>query len=187
MQKECQVILLPTIKESHLLIVANDKMAFRERPKGRLESHDSPWASSEDFTAQHLCICSNEEIKEGDWYIAKDNTLCQRYASESVEGDRRIVATTDRSIKNYTTKVSATYIGGETAEVKTISYFLPTISQSFIDKYISEYNKGNIIISVMVEYDYINGWSQKLVEYQNHPENLHIQLKLNGNEIIIKT
>ena len=64
---------------------------------------------------------------------------------------KKVIATTDTSLKQfiYTTMV---------IDEGDIYQSLPQPSQQFIEKYIEEYNKGNIIIDVLVEYeqDYTN-------------------------------
>ena len=57
---------------------------------------------------------------------------------------KKIIATTDKSLT-----INITRILGVTRE-------LPQISQSFIEYFVSKYNKGNIITKVMVEYEVRN-------------------------------
>ena len=85
---------------------------------------------------QHLYILSDEEIKEGDIILTKEYGVweyrkapCPLPYWGNSNGCKKIIATTDSSLN------------------------LPSISQSFVKKYIEEYNKGNIITDVMVEYD----------------------------------
>lgn len=78
---------------------------------------------------QHLYVTSDEEIKEYERFLNSRNELCvgrSNYAHPKC--DRKIIATTDKSLD------------------------LPQLSQQFIEKYIEEYNKGNVITEVMVEY-----------------------------------
>jgi hypothetical protein len=87
--------------------------------------------------AQHLYIVSDEEIKEGDWYLNIPRNEVQQYENNHIEIQnlkqsadkvKKLIATTDTSLN------------------------LPTIPQSFITHFINEYNKGNVIDKVMVEY-----------------------------------
>ncbi len=83
---------------------------------------------------QHLYLLSNEKIKEGDWYI--NNSVIFRADDKFDEGNnpnqnknnKKIIATTDKSLG------------------------LPEPSPQFIEEYIEEWNKGNKIIKVMVDY-----------------------------------
>lgn len=94
--------------------------------------------------AQHLYILSDEETKEGDWVkhglidivyqVNKDN-----YEATIHNKSKKIIATTDNTIKF--------------PERFPPFVTLPQIPKSFIEVFISEYNKGNIITDVMVEYE----------------------------------
>ena len=106
------------------------------------------------FKHQHLYIILDDKIKEGDYFLA-DNRLnttsnkglpnwvlckctkvknswvyCNEIPDEGHNGDwcKKIIATTDESLN------------------------LPQPSKQFIQKFVEEYNKGNIIEDVLVEY-----------------------------------
>ena len=91
-----------------------------------------------DSTVQfwNLYIISDDEIKEnnthfynphsGQLHISGNHT---DYIAINKNGCKKIIATTD------------------------VSLGLPQPSQQFIQKYIEEYNKGNVITDVLVEYD----------------------------------
>lgn len=98
---------------------------------------------------QHLYILSDEKIKEGDWCIMLDSfenvfSIPQHYTNPKTQhlnkGLRKIIACTDDSLRI-----------GELKEGGRIEH-LPQPSQSFIEYFIEEYNKGNIITDVMVEH-----------------------------------
>jgi hypothetical protein len=95
----------------------------------------------------HLHILSNDEIKKGDYYIFKTAVL--RAEDNSIDNDycKKIIATTDISLKYDTGKVSSSITCGDIPIYKSI----PQIPKSFIEYYITEYNKGNIIKTVYVE------------------------------------
>jgi hypothetical protein len=80
---------------------------------------------------QHLYITSDEEIKEGDWVYSEGlHYVFQVLVFPlSAKDAKKIIATTDTSLN------------------------LPQPSQQLIEKYIEEYNKGNQIKEVMVEYE----------------------------------
>jgi len=90
---------------------------------------------------QHLYFTSDEEIKENDWVLRGVKTIQQINSLNAYSNTgcitlgfaqkycKKIIATTDKSLG------------------------LPELSYSFIQKYIEEYNKGNIITDVLVEYD----------------------------------
>lgn len=111
----------------------------------------------------HLYITSNDEIKEGDCCIYQhpkhDRKIVTRIVkwnySESKayevhheegfgvkEGYKKIIATTDKSLWEHDDTVSYP---------RTKKF--PEPSKHFIKKYIEEFNKGNVITKVMVEYE----------------------------------
>lgn len=94
----------------------------------------------------HLYFLSDEEIKEGDWmFHMLDEKPAQWNGEEinpSVYGYKKIVATTDKLMLDE----QSTFIYGYKAP-------LPQPSQSFIEYFVEEYNKGNVITEVEVEYE----------------------------------
>ena len=94
---------------------------------------------------QHLYILSNEEIKESDWVFHLDSKTIIKYDSDEKANNsyKKIIATTDKSIGYTDIRVSP---------VKNFCTY-PQPSDSFIKKYVEEYNKGNIITKGLVEYE----------------------------------
>ena len=119
------------------------------------------------FKPQHLYIISDDEAKENDLYIESDHKGFGfiKY---------KIIATTDASLK--------VFIDGNgnksSHELTKSGYieFLPQPSQQFIEKYIEEYNKGNIITDILVEYEKTNIGSIINVSKRNFIEQLKINL-----------
>ena len=136
--QEAEVVMLTTDKRTRI-----DKI----RNSLRYSIYLIPSNAFSEF--QHLYILSNEEIKEGDWFIdLKDNTIWQNKAKESMRKSifpecKKIIATTNE------------YIGYTDIRVSPVKNFCiyPKPSDSFIKKYIEEYNKGNVITNVLVEYE----------------------------------
>jgi hypothetical protein len=134
--QECDVVMLPTNKESNLFI-------------GDLSSqlHYNYSIEKGKSINQHLYILSNEEIKEDDWYI--NNGVLFKADTKFDEGNnpninnnnKKVIATTDSSLTKEMYCVSS----GKYQEP------LPQIPQQFIEHYISEYNNGNVITKVLVE------------------------------------
>lgn len=173
MQKLSQVIMLPTNK-------GQDSNLFFHCPLGSkiktLSFMTQGKAHREEMLVcgvnkpQHLYICSNDEIKEGDWVIngniTAHNHAMTQIKAEDVENVNKlrllmlsdkfpyackgkvitlkIIASTDSSL-SFT--AGQKHIG----QVPPHERF-PSIPQWFIEYYISEYNKGNIIKEVEVEY-----------------------------------
>ena len=109
--------------------------------------------------AQNLYFLSDEEIKEGDWIL---NNLLEdkrpiQVTKELLEDgllkdDKKIIATTDKSLFTETKSIGYTE---DRARVFYGKEYLPQPSQSFIEKFVEEYNEGNVITEVMVEYETI--------------------------------
>ena len=160
MKKKSQVVMLATNEKANIgdIILCNNPAIERVNWKGKLgmcniKNGDGEWKT------QHLYILSDEKIKEGDWCLNLDTNDIFKLGKYGVNNAKKIIATTDTSLG------------------------LPLIPESFIKYYISEYNKGNIITDVEVEYedngeegwigDDYNGepfWNEKL-ELKVNPDN----------------
>ena len=97
----------------------------------------------------HLYVLSNDEIKEGDWYFDGTDFIHKKskHNNTLVDGNnqaKKVIATTDTSLYIHQK---------ETISLPERVFYLPQPSQQFIQKYIEEYNKGNIITNVLVEYN----------------------------------
>ena len=121
----------------------------------------------------NLYIISDDEIKEnnthfynphsGQLHISGNHT---DYIAINKNGCKKIIATTDTSLG------------------------LPQPSQQFIEKYIEEYNKGNIITDVLIEYELISNeeYFGNTVNPDNDVPYFDEKLKINpkDNTITIK-
>ena len=128
------------------------------------------------FEAQHLYIISDDEIKLFDCvYNNKENIV------EQINSKTQLIFVLEENNENQTfKKIIAT---------TDASLALPQPSQQFIQKYIEEYNKGNVITDVLVEYELISNEEYFLntINPDDVPyfdENLKINLK--DNTITIK-
>ena len=131
---------------------------------------------------QNLYIISDDEIKEGEICVHDFGMGYELYTMDSENCKSgvsnvhfKIIATTDNSLKICKTPVP---LGNRFDEWAN----LPQPSQLFIEKYVSKYNKGNVITDVLVEYEAIGNW--------RHAEFVHTKdiLKVNtkDNTITIK-
>lgn len=139
MWKRCSIVMLPTEKAT--ASIGKDLI-------------NTLYLFTINFEPQHLHITSDEEIKEGDWFLnitkntihqcnEVNNNICSGLNHGEYHGKfecRKIIASTDSNLMLRFNDGSGFYT-------------CPQPSQEFIDKCISEYNKGNIIADVMVEYD----------------------------------
>ena len=162
--KKAKVVMLPTneakgdfSKERIYPCLLKHSWMFDKEEKGKLIFANSNIRTPTQL--QNLYFLSDEEIKEGDWFIfgynlendyeggkdykitnndviqcleIKDNKyIIHKEGNTEIENCKKIIATTD------------------------VSLGLPQPSQQFIQKYIEEYNKGNVITDVLVEYEYL--------------------------------
>lgn len=120
-----------------------------------------------EYTTNHLCVLSDEEIKKGEIlpYVMcwTDGTYELFNSNNSISESKRlsglakkIIATTDKLILKISKSIN---------KEQFPDILVPQPSQSFIEYFISEYNKGNIITEVMVEYDvyYKDGYNNWLL------------------------
>ena len=157
--KKAKVIMLPTNEKTNI-INTNQGLLY----------------NSNDYIGinQHLYIISDDEIKEGDWFINDLNQI-KKCTSRDTEGYidfeggfntkpsscKKIIATTDTSLGNYiwkqTNKKAKPYNVQQNIETtKKVFIPLPQPSQQFIEKFIEEYNRGNVITDVLIEYELIS-------------------------------
>ena len=148
--KELEVVMLATLQEAPIYkFTLNNKI--RNSKAITLGTDDE---------YQHLYFLSNDEIKEGDWaYHTLDSKPIQvtELPHPTVDareyGHKKIIATTDESLG------------------------LHKPSDEWIEYFIFEYNKGNIITKVEVEYEkesYSGRFTQNTVENWGKRYNLKI-------------
>jgi len=112
---------------------------------------------------QDLFICNTQPIETDDYYIDDCLKIRRALTDDSDYWQRRpdyvkIIASTDARLG------------------------LPCPSQDFLQKYRNEYNKGNAIINVMVEYDY----EYIPLSSPSHPKTRNFPIVKFGNTIIIR-
>lgn len=185
--KRAKVVMLPTAKASmdciSKCVKITDK-AFEEEFVGKLAVIVNPYyvdnynnGTYSNHTPHHIYIISDDEIKEGDWIVSGTNTLAQCIYPENVHHKdiKKIIATTDNSL--FVTQQND-YLGQAIIQ-------LPQPSETFIQKYVEEHNKGNVITDVMVEYKTMNkGYTNKLDKPYQEIDILKVNSK--ENTITIK-
>lgn len=167
-----QVLLLPTNKDLYITTPAN----CENRPYTILKSTrinhlklligSNGWfyGINDCYTPQHIYIVSNETITENDWWYNVNNKLfgnakkCHNLINN--EHHKKIIATTNPDLLN-----------------------VPPISLSFVEFYIEQFNKGNIIEYINVEYNtnqksIYDGWDQ--IDNIYTPEVLTLNLDNDG-------
>ena len=157
--QEFNVVMLPALKQEYQVkkgeLFINDS---RQHPWGKLHtlkceritSHGHAWNGDGIHTyINHLYILSDEKIKEGDWFIL----------TFGFEKPEILQATKENiiAIKSNCKKIIATTNSNLISESKLMRecypYSIHQIPQSFIEYFINEYNKGNVITKVLVEVD----------------------------------
>lgn len=125
-------------------------------------------------TNQHLYIISDDEIKEGDWVLYKNNPCLvslNAYSDEmkvtltyAIKYCKKIIATTDKSLitgrkimpdgsifdANSDWDIKYGVKSGFGLQRIQIDETLPQPSQDFLKVFIEEYNKGNVISDVSI-------------------------------------
>jgi hypothetical protein len=112
---------------------------------------------------QHLYIINDDVIKVNNWYLATDKIeqcFSKEEANDLTSNCKKIIATTDNNL-------AIPYDGKTSISKDWDGRYLPQIPQSFIEQYITEYNKGKIISDVLVEYTELFGDKGILVDENN--------------------
>jgi hypothetical protein len=156
--KKAKVIMLPTNKPSKL----GDLVTYQGYSLAKVTKEG---VNPKNTTVQfwNLYIISDDEIKEGDWCLFNELEVVKCTYSKNGEflfsGPltsssnhhfsyfKKIITTTNTTLK----------IDNPNYDIGRLAYInLPQPSQQFIEKYIEEYNKSNIITNVLVEYELIS-------------------------------
>ena len=151
--KRVQVIMLPTLKESILLLnPTTNKFGLTKETSRKIYPIEEYIKLG--FIPQHLYIISDDEIKENDYCLnLETNTVFKmhKHGLPTSNRNKKIIATTDTSLNYIEHDDTVPYPKG-------VQIRLPQPSQQFITKYIEDYNKVNVITDVLVEYeqDYTN-------------------------------
>lgn len=144
MKKTFKVVMLTTEKESNLCLYTSETHDVKKNVLNNNNHNQRLYGLNKKPLYQHLYIISDEEIKIGDWgighakgingigtgyYVFKHDNSNIAKVNALAEGSKKIIATTDKSLG------------------------LASPSTSFIEKFVEEYNKDNVITDVMVEYE----------------------------------
>ena len=155
--KKAKVVMLSTNEPSKIGNLAT----YQKRSLAKVIKEG---INPKDSTLQfwNLYIISDDEIKEnnthfynphsGQLHISGNHT---DYIAINKNGCKKIIATTDESLYfKDTNKNPKQYMGSYMS--MSLGENLPQPSQQFIQKYIEEYNKGNVITDVLVEYELVS-------------------------------
>lgn len=177
MDKKTRVVILPTNKKTEIFKMHDYYL--------QLDKDNGNGYAKEYTQGQHLYFLSDETLKNDDW-ILSDTSIAPIHLDGVINTVemldliqwKKIIATTD-SLLELTTRE----LNGFSGHIP-----LPQPPQSFLELYVTEYNKGNVIKEVLVEYE---------SHTDNMPENeddivlpwrayIDYRLKIENNIIIIK-
>lgn len=160
MKKEKTVVMLPTEKASHI---------SSHKHGNPLEfSKEIPYALNIQF--QHLYILSDEEPKINDWCYGMDG-IFQYKGKVNIDNGKlpnKIIATTNPELWIH----KETIIGNE-RNIEQVG--IPKISLDFVERFVKEFNKGNKIEKVMLQYENIGGFCNEVWK---------LKIRSNGSIII---
>lgn len=165
MNKIHKLIMLPSNNEnrieSHIYkFIGEPNSLMDKRVKGQLIYTASP--NKKEYDAYNLYVLSDETPKAKD-YFEVNNTIHKCIGLHKVSGDiesnnglcydiskcKKVIATTDKSLViKYDERFTDVIVNGKSSNTQ-----LPQIPQSFVEHFITEYNKGNIITEVFIEYE----------------------------------
>jgi len=153
--KQCKVVLLPTDKAENSIIIHNTT-------KKKAVYHGNNYFTQEylrvcNSKAYHLYILSDDKIESSGWVMYENGTI-ERVSVMMVKDVKykQIIVSTDPQIHN-----------------------LPKLPESFIEYFIEQYNKSNVITEIKVKYGYtINKSMGHFHQYREY------FLKVNDDNII---
>lgn len=169
MFKKVKVVMLPTNEKAKICLDYKKLTLYQNT----LINCTQSW--------QHLYFLSDEEIDFKKDYAYHIDAVRNRHIiapNTWVPNPlfcSKIIATTDKFLSK-TIKSSYVQFGDNVEETKI--EFLPQPSQSFIEKFVEDYNKGNVITEVMVEYEW-NKTDKKIREVEIFDDVLKINPKDN--------
>mgnify|MGYP003542017229 CR=1 FL=1 len=143
--QEAEVVMLATKNHTKLYLSKYGVLSQVHKDRNQLRYEQ------EGYKPQHIYILSSDKIKEGDWMLVPtvntdyiDYSKCiplkAKYDYANSKYTKKIIATTDESLTILVTDRTDCYM------------ILSKPSDYFIKKYIEEYNKGNQITDILVEY-----------------------------------
>jgi len=176
MEKPGRVIMLPSEKATNgpeLVLATNWPN------ESYLMYTNVPWITNSEHR-QHLYVLSNDTIegwKDKDWFIWK-NELHQ-FHSDAGYGIKTYTDFNDKDGSSVIVNVSN--ISGKIIGTTNPDFTLPILAPSFIQKFVTIYNKSIGVIDVMVEYTYdIHKYSVTHYDRENYRPNV-----TKNNELIL--
>lgn len=137
MWKKHKLVLLLTDKASHLVLNTLNNRLMIDDDKSLVERILSNYGRN-----MNLYLLSDEKIEDKDWIVDIPNKKLEqvnKFNLHTIDDKcKKIIATSDKDLKIWLYEDSFIRV--------------PQFPQSFINHYIAQYNNGNIIKEVEVEY-----------------------------------
>lgn len=175
--KMTDVVMLATNQKAEnqlVLDIVLGKLILATRVKNGNKLFDTN-SYDNDYEFQHLYFLSDEEIKEDNFYY--NGKYIEKATKELMPlnngVNKKIITTTDKSLR-----INVDMFDDPNIE-STLP--LPQPSQSFLEVFVKEYNKGNQIKKVMVEYEEGKRWLYTDGKGKEHGE---LQLKIKKDNTI---
>ena len=209
--KNCKVVILSTNKKTDnalkgyldgsLLFNYQKEYKTIKAEKGFTGYYHIYFTSDDEIKRGDYCILDNEEVIQVD--EIKTGNLGKVIVSISSEKGsvvhsydlcKKIIATTNNSLRTNSIyniiriflhhySFDAGIFGNKSKKIKLAQIFeIPKPPQSFIKNYIEEYNKGNVITNVLIEYEI----TKSEVFYSNDVPCNSIKINPKDNTITIK-
>jgi hypothetical protein len=121
--------------------------------------------------AQHIYITSNEEIKEGDWFIRLDSEIvqCELHHIKHMEKEselswRKVIATTDTNL-GYKERFNGVYV----EEEDTLAFIPESFIKAFVE---SNGTIKEVLVEYVGDYDELHkGWLADTIKLKTRPDN----------------
>lgn len=157
LKKKCKVVILPSENKSE--IIGNRQYAVTAitgELKLRRNCSDA-WINSfwkNKWINYNLYALSDEEIKEHEWCFHKASKSIIQYPNGGfpTKHAMKVIASTDPSLtKGWIRDNDPNRLNPNYVDITTMNG-LPQPSPQFVEKYVEEYNKGNVITDVNVDF-----------------------------------
>jgi hypothetical protein len=179
--KNIEVVILPTDKKANGfdIMLLKKLRTYINTKEGQLAINkfpNSPLYYGNIWETQHLYFLSDDEIKQNDFCYDKvlnlvfqtDKFTDLKYANKN-HLIKKVIATTDKLLCFNSGRVG---------------YNIPSPNKKFIEHYVEQYNKGNVIDFVKVEYE-IAHISESYFDGEQEKLPLILKVNINDNTINI--
>lgn len=148
MKKQAQVVMLESFKnatlESIIFYPVTEMLKICDKDTLKFVNNKDFKLTEKHCYPVELYILSDDKIEECEYYCSPAGIISKHNGTEKLPDNwKKIISTTDKSLKIKSEQ------SGENAWFNP----LPQIQQQFIELFITEYNKDNIITEVEVEYE----------------------------------